>query len=166
VQSLADWVLNPYVLYLFFQSCSNSFDREKSTTSGWIVEEEAVLVQFEKALHESILPGYFSWCVPILLEWKSRNPRYTLFSSSSGCDWLALVIYPCLVYFVLGFCRIEWFMCRKWGVHVKKGWKELRCRDWKLCHVILNFDFFLFKINYLLAGVKIRRITSHKLLQS
>ena len=65
--------------------------------------------------------------------WSERvEIQDTLFSPCSGCDWLALVIYPCLVYFVLGFCRIKWLMCRKMGVLVKKGWKELGCRDWRL----------------------------------
>jgi len=147
VQSLADWVLNPYVLYLFFQSCSNSFDREKSTTSGWLVAEEAVLVQFEKALHESILPGYFSWCVTILLEWKSRNPRYTFFFFVFWVRLISISDLSLSGVFCSRFCRIKWFMCRKRGVLVKKGWKELGCRDWKLEGVFLNFDFFFLKIN-------------------
>ncbi|KAJ0098001.1 hypothetical protein Patl1_27581 [Pistacia atlantica] len=41
-------------------SCSNSVDQEKSNNGGWIVTEEAVVVQFEKSLNQSAQLNYFS----------------------------------------------------------------------------------------------------------
>ncbi|KAF9678792.1 hypothetical protein SADUNF_Sadunf07G0072900 [Salix dunnii] len=57
---LENWNWMTLVVYTCPKSCSNKLDRGKSTNSGWIVAEEAVLVQFEKTLQESIHTGYFS----------------------------------------------------------------------------------------------------------
>ncbi|XP_031277846.1 programmed cell death protein 2-like [Pistacia vera] len=58
--SLENWNWMTLIVYTCSKSCLNSVDREKSNNGGWIVTEEAVVVQFEKCLNQSAQLNYFS----------------------------------------------------------------------------------------------------------
>ncbi|KAJ4848359.1 hypothetical protein Tsubulata_012738 [Turnera subulata] len=51
--ALGNWDLMTLLVYTCSKSCSGTFNNEERTTGGWILAEEAAIVQFEKPLHES-----------------------------------------------------------------------------------------------------------------
>ncbi|KAJ9177693.1 hypothetical protein P3X46_012883 [Hevea brasiliensis] len=58
--ALENWNWMTLIVFTCSKSCSNPSYQEKSNTGGWIVAEEAVVVQLEKPLDESVHLGFFS----------------------------------------------------------------------------------------------------------
>ncbi|GAV83702.1 PDCD2_C domain-containing protein [Cephalotus follicularis] len=58
--SLDNWNWMTLVVYTCRKSCSNSVDQEMCRGWGWIVAEEALMVQYEKPLDESAQVCYFT----------------------------------------------------------------------------------------------------------
>lgn len=57
---LGNWDWMTLLVYTCSMNCSQSFDQENADNGGWIVAEEAVVVQCEKPLDESAPLSYFS----------------------------------------------------------------------------------------------------------
>ncbi|XP_002529228.2 programmed cell death protein 2-like isoform X1 [Ricinus communis] len=58
--ALENWNWMTLIVFTCSKSCSNPSNQAKNETGGWIVVEEAVVVQLETPLHESVHLGYFS----------------------------------------------------------------------------------------------------------